>query len=209
MCAKFRVKRSSLERAKKDLDAFMLEKKKKVSVALAFWADDTVGEIQQELHSVGAFDQGILSAATTRDPVKVEGSKIRVKIHNDLEYASVVEFGRSPGSGAPPPLLPLVGWARRKGIISRLPVNIHFGGEWAKYWSASAAIFWRIRNRKGRAKKKSKSLDPIIGEILTVRAIANKIFEKGTKGRRPFSKVHDRRALTITKEIAALLRLRK
>lgn len=191
------------------MDAAMQRKKTQLASALGIWAGDTVADIQQELLAVGANDQGLLMAATISDPVRQEGRKLKVTVHNDLEYASVIEFGRRPRSGVPPPLLPLVGWAKRKGILSILPVNISFGGEWAKAWAASGAIFRAIKNRKGAKKSGGKPLDPVVRELLTVRAIANKIFEKGTVGRHPFSKVIDRRGRTFSQDIASLVSLSK
>jgi hypothetical protein len=203
--AHFRMKPGSKQKAVKAMTAAAEKRKKRIALALGIWAGDTVGEIQTELLAVGAHDQGTLQAATTHDPVQEKGTKLTVRMHNDLEHASVVEFGRKPKSGLPPPLLPLVGWAGRKGIIRNLPRNISFGGEWAKKWAASGAIMRRILKSKGTKKGKQKPLDPDVKDLLTVRMIANKIFEKGIVGRFPFTRVRDRRAKTMNREIAALV----
>ena len=204
--ATFRPKRQSVNRAKKDLEAFARRKKKLVANALGMWMDDTVGQMQDELLAVGAYDQGFLAGATTRDPVKQTGPILSTKGHNDLEYASTAEFGRKAKQGKPPPLLPLVGWAGRKGIITHLPRNISFGGVWAKKWAASGAILRHMTGRKSPAKKQ-KPLDPEIRDLLTIRLIAKKIYEKGTVARRPFSRVFNRRKPNAAKEIADLVRL--
>lgn len=206
MSAKFRIKPDSKRKAVRKMDAIAKRKIQDVAKALAIVAGDIVGETQEELLKVDAKDQGGLIAATVNDPVRREGKYLKSKIHNDLEYASVIEFGRRPKQGLPPPLLPLVGWAARKGIIKNLPRNIGFGGRWAKLWAASGAIFKRLKEgRKGKSKGKT-AIDPEIKDMITIRSIANKIYEKGTKGRRPFSKVHDRRVKTITRDVANVLR---
>lgn len=166
--------------------------------------------IQQEITDVGAIDQGLLVGAMNRTEPVQQGTKLKVTVYNPQEYASVVEFGRRPGQGKPPPLLPLVGWAGRKGIIKSLPRNISFGGQWQKLWAASAAIFNRIKNgRKGTAKAQKKPLDPQIADMLKVRFIAQKIHEKGIAGRHPFSRVIDRRAPTFAADIRKLVSLLK
>ncbi len=173
------------------------------------WADGTVAEIQSLLRHIGAFDQGLLSAATQRTEPIWKGAKIKIVVFNPLEYAVVVEFGRRPGSGKPPPLLALVGWAARKGIVTSLPRNIGFGGEWAKKWAAAGAI---LRNMKKGGAKKSKStkpLDPVIRDLLIIRLIAKKIHEKGTKGRHPFTIAFERRLRVLRKEVTDTLALLK
>lgn len=169
--------------------------------------DETVGEMQEELLRIDANDTGQLVAATTRDPVRQEGHRLKTRGHNDAEHAPVVEWGRIPKSGLPPPLLPLVAWAGRKGIISSLPRNASFDGELAKKWAASGAIFRNSKKRRGPSTGPKKELDPQIRDMLIVRAIAQKIYEKGIAGRHPFTRVWDRRSRTATKDIAALLKL--
>jgi hypothetical protein len=183
-------------------------RKKDLGKALGMWMDDTVGAMQDELIRIDANDQGQLVAATTRDPVRDEGRKLTCKGHNDAEHASVVEWGRLAKSGLPPPLLPLVAWAGRKGIVD-LPRNINFGGEWVKKWAASGAIFRAMKKGKSRSTGPKKPLDPQIRDLLIIRSIANKIFEKGIVGRHPFSRIWDRRSNTATRDIAALLRILK
>ncbi|MDB5344261.1 MAG: hypothetical protein JWP89_2638 [Schlesneria sp.] len=204
--AQFRIKPNSKRKAKADMEAFAKRKKQALKKALGFWMGDTVGEMQDELVRIGANDTGQLIAATKHDPVREEGHRISARGYNDSEHAPVIEHGRSPHSGLPPPLLPLVAWASRKGIISSLPVNVSFDGELAEKWAASGSI---LRNmKKGGAKKaNTKPLDPQIRDLLIVRLIARKIFEKGIVGRHPFSIVWDRRSRTINKDIASLLRL--
>jgi hypothetical protein len=168
-----------------------------------------VADVQDMLQKVGAFDQGLLAAATSRTDVARVGQKLKISIFNSQEYATVIEFGRSPGSGKPPPLLPLVGWAGRKGIITSLPRNISFDGEWKKKWAASGAIFRAMKKgTKGKAKN-SKPLDPQVRDLLIVRLIADKIFRKGSKGRHPFTIVFDRRVRTFRRDIAETMKLMK
>ncbi len=206
--AKFRFNPESKRRLNARMQTVAARKKKQLASALAMWADDTVGMIQGEINDVGAVDQGLLMDSTRRTAPAMFGTKLRVTVFNNMEYASVIEFGRRPRSGKPPPLLPLVGWAGRKGIISGVPRNISFGGEWEKAWAASGAI---VRNMRRGSKKggKSKPLDPVVHALLIVRLIARKIFEKGFAGRHPFSITIDRRARTFRSDIAAAVRLLK
>lgn len=134
--------------------------------------------------------------------------KLRIVVFNPLEYALIVEFGRRGGTGKPPPLLALVGWASRRGIVN-LPRNISFGGEWASKWAASGAI---LRNMKKGSKKSTgpkKPLDPVIRDLLIVRLIAKKIYEKGIKGRHPFTIAFERRLRVLKKEVADTLAMLK
>lgn len=186
------------------MQAWNLKQQKKAALALAEWADDLVAEIGHELLSLQIIDQGQLYAATTRSPVQLVGTRLRVVIFNPTEYAISIEFGRRPG-GKPPPLLPLVGWAGRKGIIS-LPRNISFGGEWAAKWAASGAILRNMKKGRKSGKGSKKALDPQIRDLLIVRLIAQKIAEKGTKGRRPFAIAFDRKAASFHADIAAIMR---
>lgn len=205
--ARFRIKPGSKRQAQKDLAKALQRKKKIIGVALELWMDETIGEMQEELLRVDAFDEGQLLAATTRGPVREEGRKLKVKGQNDAEHATVIEYGRLPRSGLPPPLLPLVAWAGRKGIIRSLPRNIGFDGLFAQQWAASGAILRAMKKRKGPASGEKKPLDPVVRDLLIVRLIAQKIFEKGVAGRHPFTRVWDRRSRTATRDLAALVRL--
>ncbi len=173
------------------------------------WGDETVADVQNMLQKVGAFDQGILAAATSRTDVTRVGQKLKIAVFNNQEHATVIEWGRTPGSH--PPLLPLVGWAGRKGIITSLPRNISFDGEWKKKWAASGAIFRAIKagKKSGGKSGKQKPMDPQVRDLLIVRFIADKIFRKGSKGRHPFTIVFDKRVRTFRRDIAATVRLMK
>jgi hypothetical protein len=205
--AKFNWNPESRRKLQASFQAHTQKEKKKLATALSLWADDTKGAIQGELVRIDAKDQGMLMAATDRTQPTMEPNRIKVTVFNNMEYASVIEFGRRPGKH--PPLLPLVGWSGRKGITKSLPRNITFGGVWAKYWAASGAIFRAMKNRKGTSKSERKPIKQEILDLLKVRLIANKIYEKGTKGKHPFTKVYERKRRTFVKDIAALCRMMK
>lgn len=57
------------------------------------------------------------------------------QLHNDAPHAATIEYGRRPGA-PPPPIGPILGWVRRKGI--GLPVK---GGAKARYAAQRAAAF--------------------------------------------------------------------
>lgn len=205
--ARFSWDPGSLDRFRRNLEGHRERLRKRLALGLEMWADGTVAEIRAELVRLKIYDQGFLQAATTRTAVQMRPGKLRITVYNPLEYASVVEWGRKPGFH--PPLLPLVGWAGRKGIIKNLPRNISFSGEWAKKWAASGAI---LRNLKKGARKggtgPSKPLDPEIHDLLIVRLIARKIFEKGTRARHPFSHSWERRARVFLKEVRGVIDLK-
>jgi hypothetical protein len=205
--ARLRFDGDSLRRVKANIKAAGEKQVRILARSLEAWADDAVAEVQAEITDIGAIDQGILHAATTRTAAKKTGSVIRVTVFNPLEYATIVEFGRRPKQGLPPPLLPLVGWAGRKGIVTHLPRNIAFDGPYAKQWAASYAIWKALKKRSGSGKKSDKPLDPVIRDMLIIRAIAAKIYEKGIAGRHPFAKAFDRKAGSFAADIAAFARL--
>lgn len=202
--ARFRANPDDLRRVKANLEAYRQKQVQRYARALAIWADDTVGVVQAEILRVKALDQGLLHAATTRTDPERTGSKLKVIVLNPLEYATVVEWGRRPGKYAK--LLPLVGWAKRKGIITHVPANISFGGEWAKKWAASAAILRNMKRGAGKAKSR-RPIDPEVLDLLIVRLIARAIFEKGTKGRHPFSIAYEKRVRTFRADIRDALDL--
>lgn len=208
MSAKFRIKRESLGKVKQNLLAYQKRKKRHFELGLITWADGTVTEAQMQLLKIGAFDQGILAAATERSEPTWNGTRIKIVVFNPMEYAIVVEFGRRAKSGKPPPLLSLVGWASRKGIIS-LPRNISFGGQYAKAWAASGAILRHMKNRGGKSGGKKTPMDPVVRDLLIVRLIAKKIYEKGIRGRHPFTKTYEKRMRVLRKEVRDTLQLLK
>lgn len=208
--ARFRFRPDSTRKVSANIREFGVRKKRHLALALYSWAVDTKGDVQREYQVVGAFDQGITAAATDVSPVQQLGTKIRTTVFNPLEQASVIEFGRRARSGGPPPLLPLVGWSGRKGITTALPRNISFGGQWAKDWAASLAIFRAIERKGGGgggSKSRQEPLDPVVRDMLIVRLIARKIFEKGTVGRHPFTRAWDRRVRTFRQDVASALQL--
>jgi len=205
--ARFRFDGDSIRKVQANIKAEGERKVRIYALALAAWADESIADIQAEIGEIGAIDQGLLHAAMARTAVKRSGVILRVTVFNPLEYAAIVEFGRRPKQGLPPPLLPLVGWAGRKGIITTLPRNISFDGAFAKQWAASYVIWKNLKKRSGKGKKSDKPLDPVIRDMLIIRAIAAKIFEKGIKGRHPFAKTWDRKAATFTADVAAFARM--
>lgn len=205
--AYFRIKPQSMRKAIADAKRFAKAKKAILAKALGMWMDDTIGEMQEELVRINAIDQGQLVAATTRDPVKQVGTFLKTKGHNDSEHAPVIEWGRAPRSGLPPPLLPLVGWAGRKGIVNSLPRNASFDGDLSEKWKISGAIFRNMKKNKGQSQGKKKPLDPQVRDLIIIRSIARKIYEKGIEGRHPFSTVWDRRSRTSSKDFASLVQL--
>lgn len=202
--ARFRLNDDSLRRVRANVGKWSEKQKRVLGASLASWGQDTKGMVQEELLRVKAHDQGLLVAATDVTPVERRGTILHIAVFNPLEYASVIEFGRQPGAHVP--LLPLVGWAGRKGIVKHLPRNIGFGGEWAKVWAASAAILKNMKRGKSSGGKK-QPMDPVIYELLIIRLIAKKIFEKGSVGRHPFARVYDRRVRTFRRDIAATARM--
>ncbi len=202
--AKFRIKPESIGKLQLNLAKWGEEKKKKLGFALDNWGEDTVAMFRDEIQKVGALDQGQLLAANGRTPVERDGTKLRVKAYNNSEHAPSVEWGREPGK-KPPPTLPLVGWAHRRGMIRSLPVNISFGGEWAKKWSAAFAIMNRKKDGAtgggvGKTKPK-KEMDPDIKDMLVVLGIRRAIQINGIKGRFPFRTVYERRRATFLQDI--------
>ena len=159
----------------------------------------------KEILRLKAFDEGILHAATQRTPVALSGTRLSVVVFNPMEYAVIVEFGRQPG-GKPPPLIPLVAWAVRHRIATFVPVNVTFGGEYAKAWAASAAIMKHLGEGGGKSGKQ-KPMDPMVLDFLKVRMIAKKIAESGTAGRHPFTIAWERKAATFKADISATLAL--
>jgi len=207
MCARFRPKRQSVERAKKDLAKFGARKKKVLAQALGFWMDDTIGAIQQEILAVDAKDQGQLLAATTRDPVRVLPKRLKCRGHNDAEHAPVIEWGRKP-RGKWPPINSLVGWAKRKGLIKTLPANVDIHTTYREQWMTAVAItkeMWISRTGGGK-NKKSEAIDPVVRDLVILRLIQKKIGTLGTEGRHPFSRAIERRIPTARKEMAALVK---
>lgn len=178
--AKFRPNKGSLDKLKKQM-ADAIERRAKLLVnALAMWGDDAVGEVREEIRKVGAVDQGLLMGSVQRTSPTRDKTRAVITVFSPLEHASVVEFGRRPRRGGPPPLAPLVGWAKRKGIISALPTNPG-----------------NLKGLKGVLAK----------ELQIVRAIAWSIFREGIAGRHPFTIAFTRKKKTIQKDVAALVEL--
>lgn len=178
--AKFRPNRGSLDKLKKRLDEAMEKKARLLLNALDMWGDDAVAEVRQEIRKVGAVDQGMLSGSVTHTPPRRSRTRAIVTVFSPLEYASVIEFGRRPRRGGIPPLQPLIGWAKRKGIISALPTNPG-----------------NLKGLKGQ----------LAEELRIVRAIAWTIFEKGIEGRHPFTVAFMRKKRTIQRDVAAMVQL--
>jgi hypothetical protein len=200
--AKFRIKKASLDKITANLEALKLKKQKQLALALANWAQDVVEAIGKGLEDVNAIDQGILHAATAAGPVELIGTKLHIVIYNPLEYAVIVEWGRQPGSH--PPLLPLIGWSVRKGIVQNLPVNLS-PEAYAKQLAASAAILRNMHKGGGGGKGSSKPMDPVVHDLLIVRLIAKKISEKGVAGRHPFSIAWEQKIRTFQTDIAKMV----
>lgn len=106
------------------------------------------------------------------------------------------------------PVLPIVGWAGRRGIISSLPRNASFDGDLKKKWQAAFAIWRNIQNGGGKSKSKKKPIsDPQIRDMVIVLAIRHKIMTKGFRGRHPFANAFDRMARTFAKDVAGYVRM--
>lgn len=202
----FRIKKGSLSRIRERIPKEMKDRERALVFGLTAWADDAVAEVQNEIQSVGAFDQGMLIGATTRSEPRVSSDRLKISVFNPLEYAPVVEFGRRPKKGKPPPLAPLIGWARRKGIIKRLPANPSLSSL-QRELAASAAIIKNMGHGSGRSGGKKTPLDPVTRDLLTVRLIARKIFEHGIAGRHPFTIAFFRKKATITSDVARTVEL--
>jgi len=205
--AKFRFTPQSVGNVQRKLKAATELLQRKAVYALATWADDTVGEIKAELLRVKAFDTGMLMGSVTRSaPFIVGNSKVRVVVFTPLEYAVIVEFGRRPG-GKAPPLSAICGWARRKGLVRSLPVNLSFDGPLKKKLFSAYAIRKNARKKTGGGKKaKQKPLDPQVRDFLILLAIQDAIRKKGTKGRYPMTNAFKRRAKTFSADIAKFMK---
>jgi len=210
--AKFRFNRRSLRNAQAGFDAVARKRRRQIVNALAIWADDTVGDIRAEILRVGAFDTGDLAGSVSRTRVvQIGGRKARVTVFSNKEYASVIEFGRRRRRGYGPPVTVLAGWAKRKGIISKLPNNPSLDGPLGKKYAAARAI-WRRKDRgifrRLRRKRKQEPLDPEVREFLILIAISEAIRIRGMKGRKPFSRVWNRRRRTFRRDIARMVQSR-
>jgi len=203
--AKFRIKKGSLKRLHQRIPKEMKERERAIVFGLTAWADDAVAEVKDEIHKVGAVDQGMLLGATARSHPRVANERLKISVFNPLEYAPVVEFGRRPKSGKPPPLVPLIGWAKRKGIVRKLPVNPSLSSL-KKELAASAAILRNMGKGRGGGRRKT-AMDPVVRDLLIVRLIARKIFEKGIAGRHPFTIAFFRKKMTINRDVAHTVRL--
>jgi len=188
------------------VDAQAEKVQRRLIYALVIWADDLVADIKAEFRRVGAVDTGELVGSVSRtSPRRVGKVKIRVVIFSPKEYAAIIEFGRRARVGKPPPLLPLVGWAKRHGITRVLPANISFDGKWAKHWSTAFAIGKRARKGgKGRRKAKTKPMNPIVRGMLVVIGIQRAIHRRGVKGRRPMTRIFDTRVKSMKSDIVQL-----
>lgn len=204
----FRIKRGSLQLLREQIPKTMKSKERAIIFGLVSWADDAVAEVKGEIRNVGAIDQGLLLGATTRSDPVIEGSRLKISVFNPLIYAPVVEFGRRARKGKPPPLAPLIGWARRHGMVRRLPANPSMDSL-SKELAASAAILRNILRGGGGGGGSSREtpLDPVVRDLLVVRLIARKIFELGIPGRHPFTIAFFRKKQTIVRDVANTVRL--
>lgn len=190
------------------LKGFRDKSEKRFRVALDQWGelmDETIG---QNIQAVGAIDQGQTLAATHPEPIVKVGTQLLKRVVNEAAQASVIEHGRAPKKGRPPPTLPLVGWAKRHGMVTALPVNVSFGGRYAQKWAAAFAIHNRKKSKPGAGAgaKKKGNLDPEIRDMLVVLGIRRKIFEKGIKGRYPFRRAYEYRKSRFVQDIAQVVR---
>ena len=202
----FRIKKGSLARIRERVPKEMKSRERALVFGLTAWADDAVTEVQKEIQNVGALDQGLLMGATTRSDPRIDSSRLKISVFNPLEYAPVVEFGRRAKKGKPPPLAPLIGWARRRGMIKSLPANPSLSSL-QKELAASAAIIKNMGRGGGSSGGKRTPLDPVVRDLLTVRLIARKIFEQGIAGRHPFTIAFFRKKATITSDVARVVAL--
>lgn len=203
--ATFRIKNNTGLKAA--LRGYRDKSERRFRVALDYWGDTMTETIGQNIQAVGAIDQGQTLAATHPEPIVKIGTELVKRVVNEAAQASVIEFGRGARKGKPPPTIPLVGWAHRKGMLKALPVNVTFGGQWAKKWSAAFAIHNRNKKRGGgKSTKPKKPLDPEIRDMLVVLGIRRKIFEKGIKGRFPFRKAYEYRRSRFVQDIAQVVR---
>lgn len=198
--ARFRIKKGSIDRLRERIPKVKKQKEQALVFGLTHWADDAVTEVQSEIQKVGAIDQGMLLGATARSQPLLSGSRLKIAVFNPLEYAPVVEFGRRPKKGKPPPLQPLIGWAKRRGMLRSLPANPNLSALKEELIASSAILKRMGRGRGGRGRR--KPLDPIVRDLLTVRLIARKIFERGTRARHPFTIAFFRKKQTITRDVA-------
>jgi len=203
--ARFRFDLTTVSAVRKKLQLQTAHLQRKAAFGMVNWAQDTIGEIKREIIRVGAFDRGELHGSVTYSPPRTVGkSKVRLFVLVNKEYASVIEFGRRPRSGKPPPLKALIGWAKRKGLVKALPVNPNLSGELGKKLGAARKIRENSFKRAGKGrkpKKKCRLLDPIIRDFLVLLGIQEGIQQRGIKGRTPFTRVFDRRKKTFVRDI--------
>ncbi len=200
--AKFRINPASLNAMKAKIAAYDEKQKKRLRFALQNWGIDTAGEMKREVAAVKAVDQGVMEASITCTMVEQIGTILRIIVFCPMEYAVIVEFGRQPG-GKPPPIIPIIAWAVRHGIINHLPVNVS-QDMFPKEWAASAAILRHMNHGTGSSGKQ-KPMDPIILDFLKARLIARKIAEQGIAGRHPFTIAWERKAATFKRDISAMV----
>ncbi len=202
--AKFRIKPASLQKVTANFKAATEKKIRRLTFAFGAWGDDVVAEIGDQIVKDGAVDQGLLHAATTRTAVARVGSKLKLKVFNAMEYAVIEELGRKPG-GKPPPILPIIGWAARHGMLHALGANPDMASL-DKALAASAAIVRNVGHGGGKSGARKKPLDPIVRDLVTVRLIARKIAQQGVRARHSFSIAWDRKTRTFAKDLAAMVR---
>ncbi len=139
---------------------------------MTIWGDETVADVRDMLRKVGAFDQGILAAATDRTNANDAGSKISLSVFNNMEYATVIEWGRTPGKKWPS-AQSLVGWAVRRGILKTIRVNDNIDRQYKEQWMTAIAITKRmwISKAGGGKNKKSEAIDPVVRDLVVLRLI--------------------------------------
>lgn len=203
--AKFRANRRSLQRIEAELKNRGRKFQRNAIYALAIWGDDTIGLFRAELVRVGAVDTYELYASISRRGPRIEGTRVKITLFSPKEYASVIEFGRQAKKGKPPPIKALAGWAKRNGLIRKLPVNLSLDGKYRKAYIAAKAIRRNAKKRRG-GKRKQQQFDPIIRDFLVLLGIQEAIYKHGIKGRKPFSTVWNERRRTFHDDIVRMIK---
>jgi len=186
--ATLKFKAGAVEKVLKNLDTEIKKYEARAIRAMKSVAIDLQGEIRDRIEEIKAVDTGALKRSVIIGSVKRRGEELSVVVFSGLEYAEVIEYGRQKGK-TPPPLQAIVGWAKRKGFLTKTPTNANL--ELPEYEKEISTAFAMMRGKKSGGEsggKKKKEIDPIVRDMMILIGIQRAIKAKGTKGRGPFRK---------------------
>lgn len=205
--AKFEFDKEKMRRLKKNIEAEALDYVRRGKVALAQWGEDTVEDIGSLILKKKLVDQGQYLGSTSRDPVRFFGKVLRQAVYNNAEHVFTMEHGRKPREGKKPPLLPLIAWAKRHGMITALPTNVNLNSSLQKKLIAAYSIRKKVRQRGSKGSKKKNTVeDPEIKDFMIAIGIKDAIWERGTKGHKVFTTIYERKRRTFAKDITRMIK---